>query len=113
MLFHLGISTWPAPHMLTSSMALQMGKLHFGVLLGWSTVCSIAVWFVTNNLGGYESSESKALDLYSCCCVFGYGMTPMLLYSLFSLLLPKYAHSHFPPPSLTAACIHPHIRPEA
>lgn len=30
----------------------QTGKLHFGVILGWSVVGSAAVWFVTSNLAG-------------------------------------------------------------
>ena len=30
----------------------QAGKLHFGVILGWSVVGSSCVWFVVYNLAG-------------------------------------------------------------
>ena len=35
---------------------LQTGKLHFGVILGWSVVGSAAVWFVVSNLAGKEQN---------------------------------------------------------
>ena len=31
---------------------VQAGKLHFGVVLGWSVVGSMGVWFVVNNKAG-------------------------------------------------------------
>lgn len=67
----------------------QMGKLHFGVILGWSVVHAVVLWFILNQLAGAEASEAKGLDLYSCCCVVGYCLLPICLYSAASLLLPR------------------------
>ena len=36
----------------SSTVLLQAGKLHFGVILGWSVVGSMGVWFVVNNMAG-------------------------------------------------------------
>ena len=71
-----------------------MGKMHFGVILGWSVVHSAVLWFILNQLaGGTEAAESKGLDLYSTCCVVGYSMVPLVVYSAVSLLLPRGAVS--------------------
>ncbi len=66
-----------------------MGKIHFGVILGWSVVHSAVLWYVVNQLAGAEASESKGLDLYSVCCVVGYCMVPLVVYSAVSLLIPR------------------------
>lgn len=42
-------------------------------------------WQVASN----DGSGQKALDLYSCCCVTGYGMVPLILVSAALLLVPK------------------------
>ena len=70
----------------------QMGKLHFGVLLGWSVVHSTLLWFVVNQLAGAEAAEAKGLDLYSVCCVVGYCMVPQVVFSAVSLLIPRWMH---------------------
>lgn len=66
-----------------------MGKLHFGIILGWSVLQSLAIYFVANQLAG----DSKSLDLYSSCCLVGYGMLPMVVYSGVGLLIPRGAIS--------------------
>ncbi|KAK9919010.1 hypothetical protein WJX75_008673 [Coccomyxa subellipsoidea] len=75
------------------SVHLLTGKLHFGVILGWSVVGSAAVWFVVSNLagqGGHASGhELGPPGIYDCCCLLGYGLLPMLLHALISLLVPK------------------------
>ena len=70
-----------------------MGKLHFGVILGWSVVGGMVVWFVVSNLGAAteDGSEGSSLSLYDCCCLLGYCLVPMLLHALVGLLLPRYA----------------------
>ena len=70
----------------------QTGKLHFGVILGWSVVGSMAVWFVANNIGGGiggDSSDGGAPGLYDCCCLLGYCLLPLIVHALVSLLIPK------------------------
>lgn len=73
---------------------VQTGKLHFGVILGWSVVGSAAVWFVVSNLagpgGGHMGGHERGTPgIYDCCCLLGYGLLPMLLHALISLLVPK------------------------
>lgn len=68
---------------------LQMGKVHFGVLLGWSVVQSIVLWFMVNQIASNEAAEHRALDLYSCCCIVGYGMVPLLVLSVAVLFTPR------------------------
>lgn len=70
--------------------ALQTGKLHFGVILGWSVVSSIVVWLVVNNMAGTENPESQSLGLYSCCCLLGYCLLPMVVFALLALIIPRY-----------------------
>ncbi|KAJ9508510.1 hypothetical protein QJQ45_012051 [Haematococcus lacustris] len=75
--------------LLLGGLHLLMGKLHFGVILGWSVVLSALLWFIVNQLAGLDASEGKGLDLYSCCCVVGYCQVPITLLSAAVLLAPK------------------------
>lgn len=68
---------------------LQTGKLHFGVILGWSVVCSIVVWLVVNSMAGADNPESQSLGLYSCCCLLGYCLLPMIVFALLALIIPR------------------------
>jgi protein YIPF5/7 len=68
---------------------VQTGKLHFGVILGWSVVHSVLIWFLLNQLSGTEAEDSKGLDLYSCCCVVGYCLLPICVYSALGLVVPR------------------------
>lgn len=70
---------------------MQAGKLHFGVILGWTVVASMAVWFVVNNLAGLDAGQDKGLGLYDCCCLLGYCQVPILLHAIVSLALPRQA----------------------
>lgn len=63
--------------------------MHFGVLLGWSVLQSMVLWFMVNQIASNEVAEARALDLYSCCCIVGYGMVPLLLLSVAVLLVPR------------------------
>eukprot|EP00775_Hariotina_reticulata_P010855 gene10855-11009_t len=75
--------------LLLGGLHLLLGKVHFGVLLGWSVVQSILLWFVVNQIASNEAAEHRALDLYSCCCIVGYGMVPLIFLSIAVLLTPK------------------------
>ncbi|KAI8466887.1 MAG: hypothetical protein J3K34DRAFT_432316 [Monoraphidium minutum] len=68
---------------------LLMGKVHFGVILGWSVAQSVVVYFVANQVASNDGSVAGGLDLYSCCCVTGYGMVPLIVVSAALLLVPK------------------------
>lgn len=68
---------------------LLMGRVHFGVILGWSVAQSVVVYFVANQVASNDGSGQRGLDLYSCCCVTGYGMVPLILVSAALLLVPR------------------------
>ncbi|KAG2451027.1 hypothetical protein HYH02_004296 [Chlamydomonas schloesseri] len=72
-----------------AGLQLLMGKLHFGVTLGWSVVFSLVLWFLLRQLVGSEGAEAKNLDLYGCCCVVGYSMLPLVVFAAAALLLPR------------------------
>lgn len=80
---------------------LQMGKVHFGIILGWSVVQSMVLYFVVNQIASNEGSQQRALDLYSCCCITGYGMVPLLIVSIAVLLVPRWVAE-------TSTCPHLH-----
>ena len=66
-----------------------MGRVHFGVILGWSVAQSVAVYFIANQVAANDGSGQRGLDLYACCCVTGYGMVPLILVSAALLLVPR------------------------
>ena len=65
------------------------GKVHFGIILGWSVLAAFALWFVAKNIAGDAAEHSISCDLYSCYCVLGYCLLPMVAFSIFSVLLPR------------------------
>jgi hypothetical protein len=65
----------------------QTGHLHFGVILGWSVIGSIAIYWVTSMLSGIDSSTR--IDLYNTCCLLGYGMLPMCMFAALDLVIPE------------------------
>jgi len=67
---------------------LWHGKVHFGIILGWSVLAAIALWFVAKNIAG-DSPDVGACDLYSCYCVLGYCLLPMVAFSIFSIFIPR------------------------
>ncbi|KAK9837785.1 hypothetical protein WJX74_005015 [Apatococcus lobatus] len=74
---------------LLAAVHLLTGKLHFGVILGWSVVGSILIWGVVSSLTGIEGPDQKSLQLYSCCCLLGYCMLPMVVFAALALLVPR------------------------
>lgn len=73
---------------LAASHLLWQGKVHFGIILGWSVLSAIVLWFVVKNISG-DSTESRACNLGSCYSVLGYALLPMVLFSILSVLIPK------------------------
>lgn len=59
------------------------------MILGWSVAQSVVLYFVTNQIASNDGSGAGGLDLYTCCCVTGYGMVPLILVSAALLLVPK------------------------
>eukprot|EP01025_Chloroclados_australasicus_P064516 TRINITY_DN8631_c0_g1_i1.p3 TRINITY_DN8631_c0_g1~~TRINITY_DN8631_c0_g1_i1.p3 ORF type:complete len:244 (+),score=42.14 TRINITY_DN8631_c0_g1_i1:253-984(+) len=70
-----------------AALHLLMGKLHFGVLLGWSVVGGAMVWLVVRQLAAADTTEVKNLDIFSCCCVLGYCQIPLVVYSGLEILI--------------------------
>ena len=68
--------------------SIQVGKLHFGYILGWTIVGSALIWFILSSIAGHET-DGRSLDLYSCCCLLGYSLLPLVLHAVGSLLLPR------------------------
>lgn len=73
-----------------ASLHLLSGKLHFGVILGWSAVSSTLFWFVINQLAGdaVHPGNKESIDLYNCCACLGYCLLPLLLTNCVAILLP-------------------------
>ena len=75
----------------------QVGKLHFGYILGWTVVGSVLIWFVLNSIAASagaaapspDDAAGRSIDLYSCCCLLGYCLLPLVLHALLALLLPR------------------------
>lgn len=68
---------------------LLVGKLHFGYILGWTVVGSVLIWFVLQSIVGSDHPEAKSLDLYTCCCLLGYSLLPIIGHAVVALLLPR------------------------
>lgn len=64
---------------------LLAGKFHFGIILGWVTVCALFIYVVFNMLAGRNGN----LDLYRCLSLIGYCMIPMVMFSAVALFLPS------------------------
>ncbi|PRW51047.1 YIPF5-like protein [Chlorella sorokiniana] len=79
---------------------LLVGKMHFGYILGWMVVGSGLLWFVLNSITGTEDPDAKQLDLYSCTCLLGYALLPLVGHALLALLLPRRSV-----PSMAAAAL--------
>eukprot|EP01026_Neomeris_dumetosa_P022329 TRINITY_DN1924_c1_g1_i9.p2 TRINITY_DN1924_c1_g1~~TRINITY_DN1924_c1_g1_i9.p2 ORF type:complete len:129 (-),score=12.61 TRINITY_DN1924_c1_g1_i9:234-620(-) len=85
-----------------AALHLLMGKLHFGVVLGWSVVGGAMVWLVVRQLAAADTTEIKNLDMFSCCCVLGYCQIPIVIYSGLEILIQGLPAAKF---SLMMGCI--------
>ena len=72
-----------------AALHLLHGKLHFGVILGWSAVSCTAFWFIVHQLAGLGSQSNKeCIDLYNCSACLGYCLLPMLTTNVVAVFLP-------------------------
>lgn len=62
---------------------LLSGKVHFGIILGWTSVASVFLYLVYNLLAGRNGN----LDLYRCVSILGYSLVPIILFSTVSIFL--------------------------
>jgi len=56
-------------------------------------VASVLIWFVLQSMVGSDHPDAKSLDLYTCCCLLGYSLVPMVFHAVLALLLPRWAQS--------------------
>lgn len=72
-----------------AALHLLHGKLHFGVILGWSAVSCTFFWFIIHQLAGLGSeSEKECIDLYNCSACLGYCLLPMVVMNVAAVFLP-------------------------
>jgi len=64
---------------------LLTGKVHFGILLGWGIVNSLALFFLVNML----TYPSGVISVHMACSVVGYGLVPQVALAALALVLPK------------------------
>ena len=71
--------------MAMGALHLLAGKLHFGYILGWSTLASLSMYWLLNQIigGGY------GIGLNRCGSILGYALLPMVGYSAIVLFLPS------------------------
>ena len=74
--------------MLFGLFQLLSGKVHFGFILGWLSVASIFLYFIFNMLVSSEG-HGPGIELYRCSSFVGYSLLPMVMFSAFSLFLPR------------------------
>lgn len=73
-----------------ATLHLLSGKLHFGVLFGWSFIAYTLFWFIVHQLAGHgPQSDRECIDLYNCSACLGYCLLPMLVANLLTVFLPK------------------------
>lgn len=44
---------------------------------------------VLNSITGSDDPDATSLDLYSCTCLLGYALLPLVLHALLALALPR------------------------
>ena len=71
---------------------LLSGKVHFGVILGWTSIASVFLYLVYNLLAGRNGN----LDLYRCVSILGYSLVPIVLFSTVAIFLPN-RYVSYPP----------------
>jgi len=64
---------------------LLAGKLHFGYILGWSTLASLAMYWLLNQIIG----SGEGIGLNRCGSILGYALLPVVGYSGLVLFLPS------------------------
>ena len=68
---------------------LMRGRLHFGYILGWSSMSTFAMYWLINQLANDQRGEG--LQLYRCGSILGYCMLPVVLLAALATFLPAGA----------------------
>ena len=55
------------------SLHLMRGRVHFGYILGWTTLATLAMYWLLNQLGAH----GEGIEPYRCGSIIGYRMLPM------------------------------------
>lgn len=80
------------PVLIAASLAtihLLSGKLHFGVIFGWSIMAFTLFWFTVHQLAGnYGQADKEVIDLYNCSACLGYCLLPMVVANVLAVFLP-------------------------
>ena len=69
---------------LMGSLHLMRGRVHFGYILGWTTLATLAMYWLLNQLGAH----GEGIELYRCGSIIGYCMLPMCLLAALAPFLP-------------------------
>ena len=80
-------TTSPGPLLfgvLMGSLHLMRGRVHFGYILGWTTLATLAMYWLLNQLGAH----GEGIELYRCGSIIGYCMLPMCLLAALAPFLP-------------------------
>lgn len=67
------------------SLHLLQGRVHFGYILGWTTLATLAMYWLLNQL----AAGGEGIELYRCGSIIGYCMLPMCLLAALVLVLPS------------------------
>jgi protein YIPF5/7 len=73
-----------------AALHLLHGRLHFGVILGWTACADVLFWFLIHQLAGAgQEGEKEVVDLYNCSACLGYCLLPMLAANAAAFFLPR------------------------
>jgi hypothetical protein len=73
-----------------AAMHLMYGKMHFGLILGWSVLSCTVFWFIVHQLAGLGTqSDKECIDLYNCSACLGYCLLPMVVINAIDFFLPR------------------------
>ena len=68
---------------------LMRGRLHFGYILGWSSMSTLAMYWLINQLANDQRGEG--LQLYRCGSILGYCMLPVVALAALAAFTPAGA----------------------
>jgi protein YIPF5/7 len=75
-----------------AAMHLLYGKMHFGLILGWSVLSCTIFWFIVHQLAGLGvQSDKECIDLYNCSACLGYCLLPMVVMNAVDFFIPRFS----------------------
>ena len=69
---------------LIGALHLLRGRVHFGYILGWFTLSTMAMYWLLNQL----AAHGEGIELYRTGSVVGYCMLPLCLLAALAVVLP-------------------------